>query len=155
MRNLRDRLFDILRFGRRAAAVWVFVGAGLTVAVPASADSSCREWRVEHRQWKSEAVRRYLDGSPGKALDTAIFELLQREAYLTSCDTSLARARGSFVGWRLVGHTPDEYAAEVVDTLLLRAGFPVRLRDLFGAGVDSAALVVQPQRHAGGLAPHE
>jgi hypothetical protein len=116
---------------------------------------TCHQWRDEHRDWTVRVVRLYLTGGGRHELDTALFELLQREAYLTSCDTSLARARGSFVGWRLVGHTPDEYAAEVVDTLLLRAGFPVRLRDFFGAGADSVALVVQPQRRSGGLAAHE
>ena len=116
---------------------------------------TCHQWRDEHRDWTVRVVRLYLTGGGRQELDTALFELLQREAYLTSCDTSLARARGSFVGWRLVGRTPDEYAAEVVDTLLLRAGFPIQLREFFDAGVDSAALVVQPQRHSRGRAPHE
>jgi hypothetical protein len=116
---------------------------------------TCHQWRDEHRDWTVRVVRLYLTGGGRQELDTALFELLQREAYLTSCDTSLAVARESFVGWRLVGRTPDEYAAEVVDTWLLRAGFPVHLRELFGAGVDSPALVVRSQGHAGGLAAHE
>ena len=116
---------------------------------------TCHQWRDEHRDWTVRAVRLYLTGGGRHELDTALFELLQREAYLTSCDTSLARARGNLVGWRLVGRTSDEFGAEVVETLLLRAGFPARLRELFGAGVDSAALVVQSQRHPVGRAPHE
>jgi len=107
----------LFRFGRRAAAAWVLVGAGLTAAAPASADS-CREWSDEHREWKAEAVRRYLDGSPNDALDTAVFEVLQREAYLTSCELPVSHAREVFVGWRLVGLATDEYGRAVVESLL-------------------------------------
>ncbi len=116
---------------------------------------TCHQWRDEHRDWTVRVVRLYLTGGGRHELDTALFELLQREAYLTSCDTSLARARESFVGWRLVGRTPDEYAAEVVETLLLRAGFPDRLSEFFGADIDSAALATLAQRHSGGRAPQE
>lgn len=116
---------------------------------------ACHQWREEHRDWTVRVVRLYLTGGGPQELDTALFELLQREAYLTSCDTSLARARGSFVGWRLIGHTPDEYAGEVVDTLLIRAGFPTGLREFFeGGGLGSAARVAQPLRPSGGFAPH-
>ena len=131
------RLASLALFGRRAAAAWVLVGAGLTVAAPASADS-CREWRVEHHHWKSEAVRRYLDGSSGKALDTALFELLQREAYLTSCNLPVGSARESFVGWRLVGLGADEYGRAVVESLLTESGLTLDLRSWFGPMLSQA-----------------
>ena len=117
-------------FGR-AVVTTTLVLAGLVAAAPAQADS-CREWRIEHHHWKSEAVRRYLDGSPEKALDTAIFELLQREAYLTSCDLPVNRARDRFVGWRLVGHGADEYGRVVVESLLEEAGMTLDVRSWFG-----------------------
>jgi hypothetical protein len=125
------------RFGRRAAAAWVLVGAGLAVAAPASADS-CREWRVEHHHWKSETVRRYLDGSPTRELDTSVFELLQREAYLTSCNLPVGSARESFVGWRLVGLAPDEYGRAVVESLLAEAGLALDVRAWFGPMLSQA-----------------
>jgi len=116
----------------RAAATLALVGAGLAAAAPASADS-CREWRVEHHHWKTEAVRRYLDGSSEKALDTAIFELLQREAYLTSCNLPVQRAKEHFVGWRLVGRSADEYGRAVVESLLEESGMTLDVRSWFGA----------------------
>jgi hypothetical protein len=118
-------------FGRRAAAAWVLVGAGLTAAAPASADS-CREWGMEHQHWKSEAVRRWLDGSPERELDTAVFELLQREAYLTSCALPVRPARERFVGWRLVGRAPDEYGRAVMESLLEESGMTLDVRSWFG-----------------------
>jgi hypothetical protein len=118
-------------FGRRAAAAWVLVGAGLTAAAPASADS-CREWGLEHQHWKSEVVRRWLDGSPERELDTAVFELLQREAYLTSCALPLRPARERFVGWRLVDRAPDEYGRAVIESLLEESGMSLDVRSWFG-----------------------
>ena len=38
-------------------------------------------------------VKRYLGRAPQRELDEAVFELLQREAYLTSCDQSVRAAR--------------------------------------------------------------
>lgn len=123
-------------FGRFTAAA-MLVGAGLVAATPAQADS-CREWRVEHHEWKSEAVRRYLDGSPGKALDNAVFEMLQREAYLTSCNMPVRRARQAFVGWRLVGRAADEYGRAVVESLLEEAGMDLAVRNWFGPMLGAA-----------------
>jgi hypothetical protein len=124
-------------FGRRAAAAWVLVGAGLAAAAPASADS-CREWQAEYRHWKAEVVRRYLDGSTRPDLDTAVFELLQREAYLTSCDLPVSRARQTFVGWRLVGLGADDYSRAVVESLLAEAGLDLQVRSWFGALLSQA-----------------
>jgi len=148
MTNLRDSFSGFFgssfRFGRRAAAAWVFVGAGLTAAAPASADSSCREWQAEHRNWKAEVVRRYLDGSTRQQLDTAVFETLQREAYLTSCDLPVARAREAFVGWRLVGLEPDDYGRAVVESLLAEAGLELEVRSWFGAMLSQAPAPADP-----------
>jgi hypothetical protein len=137
--NASGRLRRALRFGRRAAAAWVLVGAGLTAAAPASADgASCREWSAEHQAWKAETVRRYLEAAPREVLDTAVFELLQREAFLTSCDLPVSRAREAFVGWRLVGLAPDEYGRAVVQSLLAESGLTLDVRSWFGPLVSQA-----------------
>jgi hypothetical protein len=108
------------------------LAAGLLVAAsPAAADDSCREWRLEHRGWKAEALRRYLRGAPEREVDAAVFELLQREAYLTSCEISVEGGRDDLVGWRLVGRTPDEYGRAVAESVLGRAGFDLSLHSLF------------------------
>jgi hypothetical protein len=73
-------------------------------------------------------MQRYLRGAPQRELDEAVFEILQREAYLTSCDTSARSARGAMVGWRLVGRRPDEFASAVLESVLERSGFDVSLR---------------------------
>ena len=101
-------------------------------ATPAQADtSSCREWRHEHRHWKTEVLRRYLKGAPQSRVDDAVFELLQREAWLTSCDVSVRVGRDELVGWRLSDKLPDEYGNAVVESVLDRAGFEVTLHPLF------------------------
>jgi hypothetical protein len=101
-------------------------------AAPALAGSdSCREWEEEHDRWKAETVRRYLTGASPRELDEALFELLQREAYLTSCEVPVDRGRATQVGWRLVGRTPDEYASAVLESLLARSGLDVGLNGLF------------------------
>lgn len=108
------------------------LAAGLLVGGAASADSqSCREWRHEHRGWKTESLRRYLRGAPQRDVDAAVFETLQREAWLTSCDVSVRIGRDELLGWRLVGRTPDEYGSAVAESVLDRAGFELELRELF------------------------
>ncbi len=104
----------------------------LLAGVSAHADNdSCREWRAEHRAWKTEGLRRVLLGAPPRELDEAIFEMLQREAYLTSCDISVEGGRDVWVGWRLVDKMPEEYGSAVVESVLERAGFELELRGLF------------------------
>jgi len=118
---------------------WIGRGVGgaalmmsLLVGVSAHADDeSCREWRGEHRAWKTEGLRRYLRGAPQRELDEAVFEVLQREAYLTSCDISVEGGRDELVGWRLVDRLPEEYGSAVVESVLERAGFELELRSLF------------------------
>ena len=126
--------------------------AGLLAATGASADSeSCREWRGEHREWKTTVLRRTLRGAPQSALDDAVFELLQREAWLTSCDVSVQVGRDELVGWRLAGRLPDEYANAVLESVLERAGFDVRLRGLFDEPAPTVANArsFRPVRRAG------
>jgi len=110
-----------------AVLVSSLVGAGAAAANP----DSCREWRAEHRRWKTEALVRVLLGAPERDVDDAIFEVLQREAYLTSCETSLEGGRDAFLGWRLVGRPPEEYGSAVAESLLERAGFDLDLKPLF------------------------
>ena len=110
-----------------AALVSGLVGSGM-----ASANvDTCREWRAEHRRWKTEALTRVLLGAPQRDLDGAIFELLQREAYLTSCEISLEGGRDELVGWRLMGRPAEEYGRAVAESLLERAGFDLDLEPLF------------------------
>ena len=109
---------------------WIGRGVGgaalaaslLAASVAGAGNDSCREWRHEHRLWKTETLRRYL-----------------REAYLTSCETSVAGGHDELVGWRLVGRTPEDYGSAVVESLLDRAGFDLELSGLFGASVSGAA----------------
>lgn len=100
----------------------------LTTASSQAAPDSCREWRAEHRRWKTEALRRYLRGAPQPELDAAVFEVLQREAYLTSCEISVDGGRQELVGWRLVGRMPEEYGSAVAESVLERAGFTMDMR---------------------------
>ena len=113
---------------------WGAVAAVAVLALSgvASADSSaCREWRAEHIQWKTEVIRRFLGGAPQRVLDEALFEMLQREAYLTACDIPVGVARCEMVGWRLGDRAPDEYASAVLESVLDQAGFEVEVRELF------------------------
>ncbi len=109
--------------GRALSALAAALGAcALAAAAAAAVPQSCLDWRDEHRAWKVAALRRYLAGAPQADLDEAVFELLQREAYLTACPITAAGARAELVGWRLLGREPDDYAGAVLDSLLERAG---------------------------------
>jgi hypothetical protein len=108
------------------------LAAGLLLSGVAGADpESCREWRAEHVRWKTEALRRYLRAAPQPELDAAVFEVLQRETWLTSCEVSVRSARDDLVGWRLVGRLPEDYGAAVAESVLERAGFDLGLRGVF------------------------
>jgi hypothetical protein len=120
-------------FVRGWRGVCALAAAAAGAAPAAASGDSCREWREEHAQWEVQVVRLYLHGAAQRELDEAVFEMLQREAYLTSCDSSLQVARGEMVGWRLAGRTPEEYGSAVLESLLERAGFDVGLRSLFDA----------------------
>jgi hypothetical protein len=92
--------------------------------------SSCNEWRAEHRELKARAAGLYLAGAPQARLDAALFDLLQREAYLTACQTSLQRDRPEMVGWRVVGRPTEQFAGAVLESILEQAGFDVALESL-------------------------
>ena len=107
------------------------VAAALGPHAARAAEEPCREWRVEHRRLTAEVLRAWLAGAPQHELDATIFELLQREAWLTSCDLPAETARDELVGWRLVGRAPDHYGAAVVESVLERAGFDPALGHMF------------------------
>ncbi len=113
-----------------AACAALLLGA-LMGGGTAQAGDACREWQAEHDHWLVQVVQRYLDGAPQGELDAALFELMQREAYLTSCEMSASQAREQQVGWRMVGRAPEEFASAVIDSVLERAGFDTRLWSLF------------------------
>jgi len=138
MRRASERLAEGIAGAALAVALLVASGA-------AADDDSCREWRLEHRGWKTEALRRYLRGAPEREVDAAVFELLQREAYLSSCDISVEGGRDDLVGWRLVGRTPDEYGSAVAESVLGRAGFDLSLRSLFEPPSSPVAAAPRPR----------
>jgi hypothetical protein len=117
---------------RRANPILMTLLAGTLAASAATAEpDSCREWRQEHGRWKAETVRRYLTGASQTSLDEALFEVLQREAFLTSCEMPMDRARATLIGWRLVGRTPDEFADAVLEAVLARSGLDPELSSVF------------------------
>jgi len=105
--------------------------AALGAHAARAAEEPCREWRVEHRELTSEVLRAWLDGAPQRELDASLFELLQREAWLSSCELSPDASREELVGWRLVGRTPDLYGAAVLESVLERGGFDPALGHMF------------------------
>jgi hypothetical protein len=133
---------------RGGVAGAVLTASLLAASSTGAAGDSCREWRLEHRGWKTEALRRYLRGAPEREVDAAVFELLQREAYLTSCEISVEGGRDELVGWRLVGRTPEEYGSAVAESVLGRAGFDLSLRSLFEAA--PSAVAAAPSRRSSG-----
>jgi len=123
------------------------LAATLLVSGQAAADNdSCLEWRQDHGVWKTETLRRYLQGAPQPEVDAAVFEVLQREAYLTSCEVSVRSGRGDLVGWRLVDRTPDEFGAAVVESVLERAGFDLSLESILSAPPERVARSFEPTR---------
>jgi hypothetical protein len=125
----------MMRRGRVPLGLLVLVLVG---AAPAAADP-CGEWLDEHREWKAEVVHRYLTDASQRELDEAVFELIQREAYLTSCPAPVAVQRDQMVGWRLVERDGDEFASAVVASVLELGGFDLELRHLFDGGTVRAA----------------
>ncbi|MDJ0787853.1 MAG: hypothetical protein QNK05_13670 [Myxococcota bacterium] len=118
------------RIRRAALALSLCLAASSTAASAAS--EACREWWNEHQSWKAEVVHRHLAGHSQRALDEAVFELLQREAWLTSCERSARLGRDRLVGFRLVGQLPENYSGVVVETILEQAGFDLELQRLIG-----------------------
>jgi len=123
-----------------AVALTVALMAALLGGGAAHADDdTCRVWLREHCDWKAKAISRYLKGAPQRELDVAIFEMLQREAYLTSCEVSAQVSRAPMVGWRLVGRTPDDYGSAVLESVLERTGLDMDLRQELGEVIESPA----------------
>ena len=107
---------------------------------------SCREWQKEHCEWKARAIKRYLGGAAQRELDEAVFEILQLEAYLTSCDVSGRSSRSTMVGWRLVGRATDEFSSAVLESVLERSGFDVGLRSRL------SGVITEPERQPAPIA---
>jgi len=122
---------NLLHAKRRAILLAVALFLALAGVARAESDP-CREWAAEHHHWKKEVVGRYLSPVAQAELDEAVFDLIQREAYRTSCDGSARAARGDRVGWRFVGRLPDEFALAVVESVLESGGFDVSLQSLVG-----------------------
>ncbi len=117
------------------AALCAALLGSAAAAPPSRADSdACREWRVEHREWKVEALQAFLRSRPRASQDETLFEVLQREAYLTSCDPNLRATRAEMVGWRLVGRSADEYPVALTESVLAAGGFDLELRHLGAVG---------------------
>ena len=113
-----------------AIAVGVVLGA-LTAGAAGAASETCREWSREHADWKARVVGLALVDAPQREIDAAVFELVQREAYLTSCPARVDAQRPHMVGWRLVGLAPEEYAGAVLESVLEEGGFDLDLRRRF------------------------
>lgn len=130
----RTRMAGTTRTLRWATGLIAAMGVSLWAGAAAATSPTCRDWQDEHRAWKTRAVKLYLDGSAQRELDAALFEMIQREAWLTACDLSIEGARAELVGWRLVDRDPDEYGSAVVESVLVRAGMDLELRPLFADG---------------------
>jgi len=113
------------------AVVGVALASALGAGSARAASETCREWSREHEQWKARVVGLALAEAPQHEIDSAVFELMQREAYLTSCPARVDAQRPHLVGWRLVGLSPDEYAGAVIDSVLEESGFDLELRRRF------------------------
>ena len=96
-----------------------------------AASETCREWTREHEHWKARVVGLALVAAPQREIDAAVFEMMQREAYLTSCPARVDAQRPHLVGWRLVDLSPDEYARAVLESVLEESGFDLDLRRRF------------------------
>ncbi|MGH0030057.1 MAG: hypothetical protein ACQGVC_09725 [Myxococcota bacterium] len=110
------------------------LAASLACLAPSGAQASsetCREWYREHEQWRARVVGLALADAPQRAIDEALFELVQREAYLTSCPARVDAQRPHLVGWRLVGLAPPEYAGAVIESVLEEGGFDLDMRRRF------------------------
>jgi hypothetical protein len=72
-------MHEAIRSFRAAVCVLALATTGLALPSAAGSDA-CRDWRVEHTEWKIEALQAFLRGRPRAAQDETIFEVLQREA---------------------------------------------------------------------------
>lgn len=96
-------------------------------------DDICKTWVREHCMAKADYIRLYLDPSvSAAALDRRLYELLQLESYLLSCDIPEQRLRRSLVGWRLIGKPADSFGGEVFASAYAEAGLQLNPRSVFG-----------------------
>lgn len=118
-------------------------GLGLGLATSAHATDTCRDWLDEHAEWKAKVLGRTLADAPQRAIDQAVFEMMQREAYLTSCPTRVRALRPHMVGWRLVDRDVDGYATAVIESILEEGGLDLDWRARFGlpSGPRTAAVL--------------
>jgi len=116
------------------AALAVLCGASGAQA----ASETCREWLGEHAEWKARVLGLALLDAPRRSLDEAVFEVVQREAFLTSCPARVDAQRLDMIGWRLVGRTPDEYPSAVVESVLEEGGFDLEMRHRFDPSLRTA-----------------
>ena len=113
---------------------------GLGAASAQAGSETCRDWMREHADWKAKVLGRYLADAPQRSIDEAVFELMQREAYLTSCPTRVRALRPHMVGWRLVDRDVDGYAAAVIESILEEGGLDLDLRARFADVVGHARI---------------
>jgi len=129
---------------RIPTAVLGAAAAALLVSSPITAraeDDICKTWVKEHCMKKADYIRLYLDSSASMAaLDRNLYEMLQLESYLLSCNMPEQRLRRSLVGWRLTGKSPDEYGQAVLASAYAEAGLELHPRHVLG---DEAYLVVE------------
>lgn len=126
----------------RREAIMRIIGSGLLAGVmllagAARAGEPCRDWAEEHESWRATSLRRTLDGSAPSERDAALFELVQREAYLTACPEVGPGQQSSLIGWRLVGRSPAEYGSVVAESVLEQGGFDLSLRSLLGPALST------------------
>jgi hypothetical protein len=114
-----------------ARSIWIGIAALLFATGAQAVSETCREWQDEHAEWKARVVALALTDMPRRAIDEAMFELVQREAYLTSCPARVDAQQPYMVGWRLVGRSVDEYPAAVLESVLEAGGFDLDLRRRF------------------------
>ncbi len=126
--------------------VWglFILAVALSFAVPATADS-CRDWTREHQAMKAKAIRLYLQGAPSGELDALLFDLLQHEAYLTSCNIPARVARCQMIGWRLADRPTADFARAPLESVLEDAGFPVDMRDWFDVDREPEVAAARPR----------
>ena len=102
----------------------------------AGATEPCRNWHAEHAEHKAKVLGLHLRGASQARIDAAMFDLLQREAPLTSCGVDSRSGRPELVGWRIVGRPRGAYASAVVESVLSMAGFELDLAQRLGIGSD-------------------
>lgn len=143
MRTTRSRR----QFPQPLLAAAVFIPTGLVIVAillvlliaglptPAAAeDDICKTWVREHCMAKAEYIRLYLDPSvSAEKLDRRLYDMLQLESYLLSCNLPEQRRRRSLVGWRLIDKSADSFGQAVLASAYAEAGLELHPRSVFGS----------------------